>query len=415
MTVRWQRLTAGDLGAFRGGSGFPVRFQGHKTGELPFFKVSDMNTDGNELFMTRANHYISEERRKMIRAVRIPAHSIVFAKVGAAVFHERKRILAQDSCIDNNMAAFIVDQAQLDVRFAHYLLTAFKLSSLVTVGALPSLNGGHLRSIPLLVPHDLVEQQAIASALADADDRISALKRLMVKKQAIKQGLMQQLLTGSTRLPGFAEDWRDRLLGDHVSYVRTVPLSRAQLDAVSPVRYLHYGDIHTRTNVMLDAANTAMPRASSRLVGKAGRLRVGDLVFADASEDADGVGKSVEITSVPEDGVVAGLHTIAARFDKEVLADGFKAYLQAMPSFRRSLLRLAAGTKVLATTRSVVSSITLTLPEVDEQRAIVTVLGDADGELRQLQEQLAKARHVKQGMMQELLTGRTRLPVGTAS
>ena len=103
-------MSAGDIGTFRGGSGFPVKYQGKKSGDLPFFKVSDMNSAGNELFMSRANNYISESRRKSLGAVRVPAGAIVFAKVGAAVFQERKRILAQDSCIDNNMSAFIVDE-----------------------------------------------------------------------------------------------------------------------------------------------------------------------------------------------------------------------------------------------------------------------------------------------------------------
>ncbi len=154
-----------------------------------------------------------------------------------------------------------------------------------------------------------------------------------------------------------------------------------------------------------------MPRAPLRSAGRAGRLNVGDLVFADASEDPDGVGKSVEISGVPSEGAVAGLHTIVARFDKTVLADGFKAYLQFNSDFRRQLLRLVAGTKVLATTRSHISSIELALPPPAEQEAIARVLGDADAELAALRTRLMKAKAVKEGMMQELLTGRTRLPV----
>ena len=137
-------------------------------------------------------------------------------------------------------------------------------------------------------------------------------------------------------------------------------------------------------------------------------------MFADASEDPDGVGKSVEITAVPSAGVVPGLHTIAARFNQNVLANGFKAYLQFIPAFRQALLRLAAGTKVLATTRSFISSVTIYLPDVDEQRAIAVVLDDVDAEIAQLEASLVKARDMKLGMMQELLTGRTRLPVTEA-
>ncbi len=234
-------------------------------------------------------------------------------------------------------------------------------------------------------------------------------------KRSIKQGMMQQLLTGKTRLPGFHQEWQDHQIGDHVTYVKTVSLSRAQLDSESPLRYLHYGDIHTTSNITLPAATTAMPRVSTELAKTAGRLKTGDLVFADASEDPAGVGKSVEITSVPESGIVPGLHTIAARLDKSILADGFKAYLQFIPAFRNSLVRLAAGTKVLATTRSYISSVTLSLPGINEQEAIAEILNDSDREIRALRKQLSKAKAMKRGMMQELLIGRTRLQPAEAS
>ena len=278
---------------------------------------------------------------------------------------------------------------------------------------IPKINRAEIAEFSLLAPPE-DEQRAIGRSLDDVDNLIVTLERLIAKKQAVKQGMMQELLTGRTRLPGFSDPWRNVRLGDHVAYVKTVPLSRVQLDFESPLRYLHYGDIHTRAGVFLDAALEPMPRASATLAGRAGQLRVGDLVFADASEDTAGVGKSLEISGVPTEGVIAGLHTIAARFDKSVLADGFKAYLQFIPGFRQSLLRLAAGTKVLATTRSYISSIEMQLPPIDEQQAIAGALTDCGQELSTLQERLDKARAIKQGMMQELLTGGTRLPVSAA-
>jgi type I restriction enzyme S subunit len=209
--------------------------------------------------------------------------------------------------------------------------------------------------------------------------------------------------------------WKNATLGDHVSFVRTVALSRAQLDTESPTRYLHYGDIHTSSRVTLDAANEPMPRADARLLRNAAMLEVGDLVMADASEDRDGVGKSIEITSVPAAGIVAGLHTIAARFDSDILTDGFKAYLQFIPTFRETLLQLAAGTKVLATTRGHVSSISLKLPPLDEQRAIAEVLRDSGSEIEALRQRLLKSQNIKHGMTRELLTGRIRLPAEGAA
>lgn len=196
----WVAVAAGDIASFRGGSGFPIRYQARKSGAYPFFKVSDMNNEGNELFMRRANNYISADTRKLIGAVVMPRDAIVFAKVGAAVFLERKRILGQVSCIDNNMAAMTIDPSRADVRFVHYLLMNFSMSSLVSTTALPSLNGGQLRSIPVRLPSEIAEQRAIADLLADADAELDLLQGQLSKARLVKQGMMQELLTGRIRL-----------------------------------------------------------------------------------------------------------------------------------------------------------------------------------------------------------------------
>ena len=99
----------------------------------------------------------------------------------------------------------------------------------------------------------------------------------------------------------------------------------------------------------------------------------------------------------------------AVRFDKEVMADGFKAYLQFIPAFYGSLRRLAAGTKVYATNRAHVAGIEMSLPTATEQRAIAQVLSEIDTSISALERRRGKMRWVKQGMMQQLLTGRVRL------
>lgn len=195
----WETLQARDIGVFKGGSGFPLTAQGETGGEYPFFKVSDMNNEGNETFMTTANHYISEKTRKRLGAMAFPADSIVFAKVGAAVFLERKKILGQASCIDNNMAAFVLDKNRADVSYVHALLLSKRLGALVATTALPALNGKQLGEMPLAVP-PLSEQIAIAAALSDMDAELSALEARREKARALKQGMMQELLTGKTRL-----------------------------------------------------------------------------------------------------------------------------------------------------------------------------------------------------------------------
>jgi len=383
MNAGSQVLTAGELGTFRGGSGFPLRYQGKKSGELPFFKVSDMNSEGNELFMTRANNYVSEARRKALGAVRMPKRAIVFAKVGAAVFQERKRILAQDSCIDNNMAAFIVDESKLDVRFAYYLLTAFRMSDLVAVGALPSLNGGQLRSIPLLVPNDLAEQRRIAAALADADELIAELERMIAKKQAIKQGMMQELLTGRTRLPGYAAEWREVALGDLLAYEQ-------------PGRYLvRSTDYATAGTPVLTAGKTFVLGYTQERDGIYQATPV--IIFDDFTTDS-------KYVDFPFKAKSSAMKMLTARpgvnlrfvFERMQLIN-----FVAVDHKRRWIAEY--------------SKIPLATPESDEQDAIAGVIEDADRELTLLRARLTKARAIKQGMMQQLLTGRVRLPVEDAA
>ena len=195
----WEVVKAGDIGRFRGGSGFPLKFQGETAGEYPLFKVSDMNNAGNETFMETANNYISEALRKQLGATAFPAESIVFAKVGAAVFLERKKILSKPSCLDNNMAAFVMDVSRAHCSFIHYVLLNTKLGSLVSTTALPSLSGSVLAAIELPLP-SLPEQTAIATVLSDMDAELAALEARRDKTRALKQGMMQELLTGRIRL-----------------------------------------------------------------------------------------------------------------------------------------------------------------------------------------------------------------------
>lgn len=363
-----------------------------------------MNSSGNELFMTRANNYISESQRKALGAVRIPARAIVFAKVGAAVFKERKRILAQDSCIDNNMAAFIVDERQLDVRFAHYLLTAFKLSDLVAVGALPSLNGGQLRSIPMLVPPRLSDQRRIAAALTDADDLIATLERLIAKKHAVKQGMMQQLLTGRTRLPGTSDNWVDSTLGAIARVTGGgTPSTR--------VRSFWGGGIPWFTPAEIKAQGSGLVSSSERTITQEGLassaatlLPAGTVLVTSRAS----IGNCA-VAAVP----VSTNQGFTSMIPNDSRSTWFLYYW--IQQYRSELESRAAGSTFLEICASKVAAIPLAAPGLPEQQAIGGVLRDGDTELDALKSRLAKARAIKTGMMQQLLTGRTRLPVEAAS
>ena len=195
----WERGILADFGVFQSGNGFPLSFQGHQSGDYPFFKVSDLSGEGNQLFMNRANHYISENVRRKLGAIRFELGSIVFAKIGAAIFLERKRLLSQESCLDNNMMAFTLTNDFSCPRFFYYIFLHIELGKLVSTTALPALSGRHIGAVSILIP-PIAEQQAIASILSDMDAEITALEQRRDKTRAIKQGMMQQLLTGKVRL-----------------------------------------------------------------------------------------------------------------------------------------------------------------------------------------------------------------------
>ncbi len=406
MGSEWRTATIGALASVsRGASPRPIASPRwfDINSKIRWVRIADVNRSDGRILGTTTQALSADG---VVRSRYLEPGTLIMsiaATVGIPV------ITGVPACIHDGFVS--LENLKIDKKFMLYLLKASeaRLREAGQSGSQMNVNSDIVRRLEVQIPSEREEQARIASALWDIDDLIELLERSVVKKRAMKQGMMQELLTGRTRLPGFAEPWRAIRFGDHVSYVKNVALSRAQLDSASPLRYLHYGDIHTRSSSVLDASAEDMPRASKALARNAGLLQVGDLVFADASEDPDGVGRSVEIIGVPIDGVIPGLHTIAARFDKHVLADGFKGYLQFIAAFRTQLLALASGTKVLATTRAYISSIELTLPNVVEQAAIAEVLHDADTEIVALERRLEATRAIKQGMMQELLTGRTRL------
>ena len=195
----WRSGKLADFGVFRSGNGFPLVFQGGQSGDYPFFKVSDLSNKGNELLLKDANHWISQDTRRTLGATVFAAGSIVFAKIGAAIFLERKRMLSRKSCLDNNMMGFSPTIPSACEQFFYYLFLCIALGKFVSTTALPSLSSRQIGAIAVsLPPPD--EQRAIATVLSDMDAEIDALERRWDKTRSVKQGMMQQLLTGRVRL-----------------------------------------------------------------------------------------------------------------------------------------------------------------------------------------------------------------------
>ncbi|AOG06107.1 restriction endonuclease subunit S [Bosea sp. RAC05] len=338
------------------------------------------------------------------------------ASIGPGVVTGRYGTIGQTFYVEGdywplNTTLFVSDFHGNHPKFCYYILKTVDFASHSGKSGVPGINRNDIHELALCYPTFTEEQQAIVEALGDADALIEALEALIAKKRDIKQGAMQDLLTGQRRLPGFRGEWAKAAIGNLFDFGRSVPLSRAQLSEEGDVSYVHYGDIHTRLHTHLDFQRTPTPGADKALCGAATPLRVGDWVFADASEDYDGVAKAVEVIQLPVDrSAVAGLHTFILRERVETFAPRFKGYLAYASSFRSQVMRSATGMKVFGISKSQMKEVELHFPlTLDEQRAIATVLSDMDAEIAALEDKLAKAREVKQGMMQVLLTGEIRL------
>ena len=176
ITNSWEQRKLGDIGNARSGVGFPDADQGGVTG-VPFFKVSDMNLDGNENEMTVANNYVTAEQiadHRWSPITELPA--IFFAKVGAAVMLNRKRLCRFPFLLDNNTMAYSLSPTKLDADFAKALFGTIDLTSLVQVGALPSYNAGDVESIEIYLP-SLLEQEQVGAYFKHLDHLITLHQR----------------------------------------------------------------------------------------------------------------------------------------------------------------------------------------------------------------------------------------------
>src|SRR5690348_14943718 len=124
----WPIATLSSAAKVGSGSAFPLRCQGGKGGEFPFYKVSDMNLEGNEKFMSRANNYINAGVRLELRATAFPPGTIIFPKIGAAIGTNKKRLLKVTACVDNNVMAVTPEPTRLDPEFLFYLFQRKNLS-----------------------------------------------------------------------------------------------------------------------------------------------------------------------------------------------------------------------------------------------------------------------------------------------
>ena len=266
---------------------------------------------------------------------------------------------------------------------------------------MPKINRAELAEYRVTLPPTKTEQEAIAEALSDADALIESLEQLLAKKRQLKQGAMQELLTGKRRLPGFSGEWEEKQLGELGTFLNGSGVARNDSDS-GDIACVRYGELYTRHNDYVRAFHSWISR---EVAAMATRLKQGDILFAGSGETKEEIGKCAALVNDVE--AYAGGDIVILRTEEaDPLFLGY--YLNTEPISRQKASR-GQGDAVVHISASALANIQGAFPSVLEQSAIAAVLSDMDGEIAALETELTKTRQLKQGMMQELLTGRIRL------
>ena len=267
-----------------------------------------------------------------------------------------------------------------------------------------------LKSKIVLPP--IEEQQKIAETLTIQDKVIKLKEKLIAEKQRQKKYLMQQLLTGKARLPGFNEEWKKKRFCEVFTFGTTNTFSREYMcEDSAGVKNIHYGDILVKYREILILSEQEIPSLLSEVSSKiTSFVDDGDVVIADTAEDLT-AGKVVEIQETQGKKVAAGLHTMLCKPMKGCFASGWLGYYMNSEYYHKQLIPYISGVKVMSISKGNIVKTNILVPSIEEQTAIVEVLSTVDHELDLLRQDIKQEKQKKKALMQLLLTGIVRVSI----
>ncbi|GHD40584.1 type I restriction enzyme, S subunit [Marinobacter persicus] len=398
----WEVAPLGDCLVTRPGYGINAAAAPYSDKLPTYIRITDISEEGR----FKPSPAVSV-RSELAKHYYLSANDIVFARTGASV---GKSYLYRTDDGPLVYAGFLIrvtpDQLKLNSDFLAAYVTTGHYWQWVRLMSMrsgqPGINGAEYSRLPVPLP-SLDEQRAIATALSDVDALLEELDRLIAKKRDIKQAAMQQLLSGETRLPGFEGEWEQVELGEVTErctsgatpYRGRPDFYKGNIRWISSGE-LNYGVINdTDEHISLEAV-----RSANLTIHPAGTF-----LMAITGLEAAGTRGTCGIVGKPS----ATNQSCMAIYPTKKLDT---MYLFHYYVFRGDALafKYCQGTKQQSYTAGLVRKLPISLPpSVEEQRAIAANLSDIDAEIQALEQRRSKTAELKQGMMQELLTGRTRL------
>ena len=396
----WELKTIGDLGSVSSG-GTPSRANPlYWGGDIPWITTTQIDFN----FITDAEQFITQDGLNNSAAKVFLPGTLLMAMYGQGKTRGKVARLEIEASINQACAAISLNENIEHEYVFIYLVSQYEIiRTLSNIGNQENLNGQIIKSIKIALPPRL-EQRAIAQALSDVDALIASLDKLIAKQRQLKTAAMQQLLTGKMRLPGFGEKWQTVSMNKHASLK-----ARIGWQALTTEEYLDSGSFVLVTGT--DFLNGRVNWSSCYFVNewrysqdKNIQLRNCDVLLT-----KDGtIGKVGYVENLPSPATLN-----SGVFVLRPLCESFHSlffyYILSSQIFDEFLNRIFAGSTISHLYQKDFVTFEFLAPANEEQCEIATVLSDMDAAITALETRRAKTQAIKQGMMQELLTGWTRL------
>ena len=411
----WTNKTLGELASVSSG-GTPSRTNSkYWNGDIPWITTSEVDF----CVVRQAQQFITKEGLDNSAANLLPSGTLLMALYGQGKTRGKVAILGIEAATNQACAAIILNNSVFKDFVFHYLISQYEtIRTLSNTGNQENLNSLLVRSIPILLPSDS-EQKAIATALSDIDNLLGVLDRLIAKKQNLKQSAMQELLTGKKRLSGFGktkryksteagnipEDWDVVSLGERSQVfgrigfrgytVKDIVEKGEGAISISPSNICDGQTDFKHSTYISFAKYDESPEI---------KIQNGDILLVKTGST---FGKTAIVRGLSEK---ATLNPQVVVLKKLRTNNIFLGYMMEFETIQCQISRAIVGGALPTLSQSLISQFKFPEPPTKkEQKAIANILSDMDTEIAALKKRRDKTQNIKQAMMQELLTGKTRL------
>lgn len=357
---RWIKKDIGELGTLKGGSGFKKKYQGKKGLKYPFYKVSDFTIEGNEIYLSSSNHTIDEKIRRVLNVNIFPENTIVFAKVGAALLLNRRRILTKESAIDNNTMGFIPNEKLIDPNFAYYFFKNIDFADFVNKGAIPSVNQKQISSITIFYPESIPEQRRIVSKLdvlfAKIDASLTLIDQNIAQAEALKLSVLDE---------EFAVESGELKIKDLIEKTKNLKPKRIYKD--EEFTYIDISSLNKDLKIIDNPKFLKGVDAPSRAKRE---VKLGDIVFATTRPNL----KNIAIVEKEYKNPIASTGFCVLRTKKDKVINRYLFYFLISNKTQDLIQPFIRGAQYPAISDSNLKEIELPVPSIKEQKLIVQKL-----------------------------------------